>query len=76
MVDLLAQIDALARIKLAMRRNGYVVCSVRGASDELRELAAFAGLDDVLRFEPRRQPVQREERVGVEEERALDDPPA
>ena len=41
-------IDALARLALAARRND---CSVRlcGASEDLRALVAFAGLDDVLR---------------------------
>jgi ABC-type transporter Mla MlaB component len=41
-------VDALARLALAARRNG---CSVRlcGASQDLRALVAFAGLDAVLR---------------------------
>ncbi|MEA2141567.1 MAG: hypothetical protein QOC91_1666 [Solirubrobacteraceae bacterium] len=41
-------VDALARLALAARRSD---CSVRlcGASQELRALVAFAGLDDVLR---------------------------
>jgi hypothetical protein len=39
------------------------------------ELVAFVGLLDVLRVEPRRQTEQGEERLGVEEERELDDPP-
>lgn len=41
-------VDALARLALAARRND---CSVRlcGASQELRRLVAYAGLDDVLR---------------------------
>src|SRR5712691_10925167 len=43
-------VDALARLALAARRGG---CSVRlfGAGDELHELIAFMGLDDVLRGE-------------------------
>jgi ABC-type transporter Mla MlaB component len=41
-------VDALARLALAARRSR---CSVRlcGASQQLRSLVAFAGLDDVLR---------------------------
>jgi ABC-type transporter Mla MlaB component len=40
-------VDALARLALAARRRD---CSVRlcGASQDLRTLVAFAGLDDVL----------------------------
>jgi ABC-type transporter Mla MlaB component len=40
-------VDALARLQLAARRHG---CRVRlcGASDELLELVAFMGLEDVL----------------------------
>jgi ABC-type transporter Mla MlaB component len=42
-----ATIDALARLQLAARRRG---CQVRlnSASNELLELLAFMGLDDVL----------------------------
>ena len=40
-------VDALARLQLAAGRRG---CQVRllGVSDELRELVAFMGLEDVL----------------------------
>jgi ABC-type transporter Mla MlaB component len=40
-------VDALARLQLGARRHA---CRVRlvGASEELRELVAFMGLDDVL----------------------------
>jgi ABC-type transporter Mla MlaB component len=40
-------VDALARLQLAARRYG---CGIRlcGASDELLELVAFMGLEDVL----------------------------
>jgi ABC-type transporter Mla MlaB component len=43
-------VDALARLALVAQRSG---CSVRlrGACDELHELIAFMGLDDVLRGE-------------------------
>jgi ABC-type transporter Mla MlaB component len=44
--DLLV-VDALARLQLAAQRRG---CRVRlsGASDELRQLLSFMGLEDVL----------------------------
>ena len=69
-----AAIDALARLHLNALRLGLEV-RLRHASSELRELIAFAGLDEVLRVESERQAEEREERVGVEEERELDDPP-
>jgi ABC-type transporter Mla MlaB component len=40
-------VDALARLQLAARRVGCQV-RLRGASDELLELVAFMGLEDVL----------------------------
>jgi ABC-type transporter Mla MlaB component len=40
-------VDALARLQLAARRHGCRV-RLRGASDELRELVAFMGLENVL----------------------------
>ena len=40
-------VDALARLALAARRHGCHV-RLRGACDELRELARFMGLADVL----------------------------
>jgi ABC-type transporter Mla MlaB component len=40
-------VDALARLQLAARRTGCRV-RLRNASDELLELLAFMGLDDVL----------------------------
>ena len=40
-------IDALARLQLGARRHGCTV-TLRGATDELRELVAFMGLTDVL----------------------------
>ena len=65
-------VDALARLQLAARRGGYRV-RLTGAPDELVELIELAGLREVLGVEPRRQPEEREERLGVEEERELDD---
>jgi ABC-type transporter Mla MlaB component len=40
-------VDALARLQLAARRHGSEV-RLRHASDELRELVALIGLEDVL----------------------------
>ena len=64
----------LARLHVAARRLNLDVV-LRNASDGLVELVAFVGLSDVLRVEPRRQTEEREERLGVEEERELHDPP-
>jgi len=68
-------IDALARLQLSSRRVGLEI-RLRHASNELQELLAFVGLDEVLRLEAGGQPEQREQRVGVEEERELDEPSA
>ena len=68
-------IDALARLQLSSRRFGLEI-RLRHASNELRELLAFVGLDEVLRLEAGGQAEQREQRVGVEEERELDEPSA
>ena len=65
-------VDALARLQLAARRSGYEVAVTEAPSD-LLELIELAGLADVLRVEPLRQTEQREERLGVEEERELPD---
>ena len=68
-----AAIDALARLQLNARRLGLEL-RLRHASSALRELIAFAGLDEVLRVEAEGQAEEREERRRVEEERELDDP--
>jgi hypothetical protein len=68
-------LDALARLQLTARRFGRRI-RFRNASAELCELVVLAGLARVLAVEPRRQPEEREQRLGVEEERELDDPPA
>jgi anti-anti-sigma regulatory factor len=64
----------LARLHLAARRLDLDVV-LRNTSVALAELIEFVGLTEVLRVEPRRETEQREERLGVEEERELDDPP-
>ena len=69
-----ASVNALARLQLTARRLGAEI-RLRHAADELQELLAFMGLVDVLRLEPGRQAEEREQRLRVEEERELDDPP-
>ena len=72
----LAVVDAFARLALAERSRGRILL-LGSASPELRELLELVGLDGVLLgVEPGRQPEEREERPGVEEERQLGDPPA
>jgi hypothetical protein len=66
-------VDVLARLQLAARRSGYEV-AVTEAPEDLLELIELAGLSEVL-VEPLRQVEQREERLGVEEERELPDAP-
>jgi hypothetical protein len=70
----LGSVGALARLQLEARRIGLEL-RLRRASAELCELIAFLGLEDVLRVETRRQPEEREQRLGVEEERELRGPP-
>ena len=65
----LATVDALARLRLAGRRLGFVVRLT--PTEELVELLELCGLVEVLW-----EPEQREEALGVEEERQLGDPPA
>jgi anti-anti-sigma regulatory factor len=68
-------IDLLARLRLAARRQDRPLRLLH-ASPALKDLIAFAGLDSVLRVEPERETEEREDPLGVEEERQLDDPPA
>jgi hypothetical protein len=65
-------VDTLARLQVAARRVGHEV-ALRGVSPELLELLELFGLRRVLRVEVGGQAEQREEGVGVEEERELDD---
>ncbi|MGH2753943.1 MAG: STAS domain-containing protein [Actinomycetota bacterium] len=73
-------VDALARLQLTARRCGSKV-RVRNAREDLQQLIALMGLSDVvpvspdLSVEPGRQPEEREERGGVEEEIDPADPP-
>jgi hypothetical protein len=66
-------IDLLARLQLAARRHGRTLRFLH-ASPALSELTAFVGLEAVLPVEPGREAEEREDPVGVEEERQLDDP--
>jgi ABC-type transporter Mla MlaB component len=67
-------VEALARLQLTARRLGRRV-RLRDPPRELRELLDLFGLDDVLRVEPRRQPEEREQPLGVEERVEMGDPP-
>jgi hypothetical protein len=71
----LGTVESLARLQLAARRCGVELRLTRVPA-ELEELIMFVGLAEALRLEPRRQPEEREQGLGVEEERELDDPPA
>ncbi len=67
-------IDLLARLQLTARRLGARM-DVCHASERMVSLLAFTGLAEAcgLSVERERQPEQREERLGVEEEGELDD---
>jgi hypothetical protein len=69
-----ATVDALARLQLNARRIGLEL-RLRNASKELLDLIGLCGLDEVLRVELQRQAEEREDPLGVEEERELGDPP-
>ena len=75
----MATVDALARLALRARRMGCAV-SLRDPSTELLELVGLAGLGEVLPcvagsgLEVIGQPEQREEPLGVEEERDAANP--
>jgi hypothetical protein len=72
-------IDAIARFALLARRQG-VELRLRKVPSDLQELLELCGLGEVVGelsgVEVPGQPEQREERVGLEEERHLGDPPA
>jgi hypothetical protein len=65
-------IDTLARLALTARRLGFEL-RLHRASEELVELLAFTGLSDALGVEPRGQTEEGKQRLGVQEERQLDD---
>jgi hypothetical protein len=66
-------VDMVSRLQLEAQRIGVEIL-LRNVSPELAELLDLAGLRDVLRVEASGQAEEREERLGVEEERELDDP--
>jgi anti-anti-sigma regulatory factor len=66
-------IDGLARLQLAVRREGGEL-KVVGAQPGLLELLDLCGLAEVLRIEAGRQAEEWEEPGGVEEKRDLPDP--
>jgi ABC-type transporter Mla MlaB component len=68
-------VDVLARLQLAARRMGRRLV-LREAADDLLDLLVFVGVAGALGIEPCGQSEEREERVGVEEERELGDSPA
>jgi len=70
--DLLS-VDVLARLRLATRRRDRDL-RLANVSGGLGELLDFVGLREVLGVEPEGKPEEREQRLGVEEERELDDP--
>jgi ABC-type transporter Mla MlaB component len=67
-----ATVAALARLALVLRRHGLQI-RLRGGSEDLRELIAFVGLGDALGVDAGGQTEQREQGLGVEEERQLGD---
>jgi len=72
----LAVVDTLARLALEERRRGRALRLVAVPAG-LRELLVLTGLDGVLLgVEPGRETKEREEGIGVEEERDLGDPAA
>ena len=62
-----ATVEALARVRLLARRHGSRFRALHPC-DELRDLLALMGLDEVLLLEPGGQPEQREQGLGVQEE--------
>jgi ABC-type transporter Mla MlaB component len=76
-----ATVDALARLQLAARRSGCQI-RLRRPCARLRGLLVLAGLAEViplaapLLVQPQRQPEEREQPLGVEEEGDPGDLPA
>ena len=66
-------VDVLARLRLTALRLG-VELQLLGVSAELRSLLELCGLAALLHVEVERQPEEREQRLGVEEELHARDP--
>jgi anti-anti-sigma regulatory factor len=71
----IATVDALAGLQFAALRLGCRL-RLRRASPELQELLGLMGLAETLGLEVGRQTEEREQRLGIEEERELGDPAA
>jgi hypothetical protein len=71
----LATVNAMARAHLNARRRGARL-RFTNVAPELRELVAFAGLEEALLGRDGRQSKEREQPLGVEERVEADDPPA
>ena len=69
----LETVELVARLRLTAWRLGWDVQIT--VPEEVSDLIEFTGLADALRVELERQPEEREEPRGVEEERQLADPP-
>jgi anti-anti-sigma regulatory factor len=70
----LAVIDQLARLQLALRRDGCEL-RLRNADDSVLDLIGLAGLAEVLCVEVERESEERKQPRGVEEEGELGDTP-
>ena len=70
----LATLDMLARVRLAAKRAGCRA-AVAAAPPDVVELAELAGLAEVLGLDARGQPEEWEQRLRLQEERDLADPP-
>jgi hypothetical protein len=68
----LATVNALSRLRLHAKRGGLEL-RLRHVSPQLRAVIALAGLAEVLLAEDERGTEQREQRLGVQEERHLGD---
>ena len=71
----LRTVESLARLQLAARRCGLTLRLTR-VPRALEELITFVGLAEALGLELQGEAEEWKERLGVEEEREVDDPPA
>jgi anti-anti-sigma regulatory factor len=70
----LAVVDQLARLQLALRRDGCEL-RLRNADDSVLDLIGLAGLAEVLGVEVERESEEGEQPRGIEEEGELGDAP-
>jgi hypothetical protein len=71
----MASVELISRLRLCTRRGGYELC-LANVSQELLDVIDLAGLAGALGVEVQRQPEEREQPGGVEEEGDLPDLPA